>query len=424
MVKIADNKIEDQFSTLLNPEQRIPQFISGLTGINEVDVQEANTFSEIANQVSDFIGDHLLIAHNALFDISFLNQELTRSKVQRRLTYACSVRLSRKLYPNYRKHGLDSIVSRLNIQVENRHRALDDALVIKSFLDQAYKDFTKEYVLTLIDSMSRDINSNLKYPQSPGIYIFRDENNYPVYVGKSINLRSRINSHLHNGDDRILKAMHKIEVLPTAGEFSALIDEVLAIKNFRPVYNKLLRKKESFYILERSYDSMGYIQMLIKEVADLDFHNLNSVYAIFYSKNELLRFLRTKAEEHMLCHKYLGLEKSKGSCFAFKLGKCNGACNQNISAADHNHIIENVFAQYKLQNWPWQGAITITEKREEITCKYSFDDWCLIGSKQINAHVVTNTAEYEKRFDFDIYRILQMALKKMKHLDIKEHEPR
>jgi exonuclease, DNA polymerase III, epsilon subunit family len=128
--RIEKGKIVDEFQTLVNPETPIPPFITGLTGISDRMVRNAPKFRDVAPDFLEFIGDAVLVAHNAHFDIRFLNHEIGRIYNGYRVAnpHLCTVQLSRKLLPHIENHRLHTVADYYSIRIENRHRAGDDAL--------------------------------------------------------------------------------------------------------------------------------------------------------------------------------------------------------------------------------------------------------------------------------------------------------
>ena len=127
--RVSGGRIVGEFQTLLNPETRIPPFIVDLTGITNRMVQDAPYFADIAPQLLDFIGDAVLVAHNAPFDMGFLNYEFGRVYPGRRLAnpQLCTVRLMRRVFPGLYNYKLHTIAAHFSIDIKNRHRAAGDA---------------------------------------------------------------------------------------------------------------------------------------------------------------------------------------------------------------------------------------------------------------------------------------------------------
>jgi DNA polymerase-3 subunit alpha (Gram-positive type) len=127
--RVKNGKITEEFQTLVNPETPIPIFISQLTGITNHMVKYAPKFDEVAADFLDFIGDSILVAHNAQFDMRFLNYEIGRIFTDYRVRnpHLCTVRLSRRLFPQIENHRLKTLANYFSVSLVNHHRAAPDA---------------------------------------------------------------------------------------------------------------------------------------------------------------------------------------------------------------------------------------------------------------------------------------------------------
>jgi DNA polymerase III epsilon subunit family exonuclease len=128
--RIRGGRIVDKFLSLVNPEIPIPRFVMALTGISNEMVKSAPVFADVAPRWLDFVSDSVLIAHNAAFDTSFLNHEISRVYPGHRMLnpHLCTVRLSRRVLPDLNNHRLDTIANHFSIPIISRHRAGSDAL--------------------------------------------------------------------------------------------------------------------------------------------------------------------------------------------------------------------------------------------------------------------------------------------------------
>jgi len=124
-------------SRLVNPTIPIQAFVSQLTGIDDAMVQDAPLWAELLPDVLPYLRGSLLIAHNSRFDYTFLRQECRRAGVPFAASALCSVQLSRKLYPQFHKHSLDSIIERHALPIDSRHRAMSDVAALAQFLQLA-----------------------------------------------------------------------------------------------------------------------------------------------------------------------------------------------------------------------------------------------------------------------------------------------
>ena len=126
-VKVSDGKICDRFSCFVNPHTPIPFEIERLTGINDDMVADAEDIETVLPKFLEFCKGCVLVAHNASFDMSFIKENMKRQEIVQKLTYVDTVAISRALLTDMAKHTLDSISKKLNISLENHHRAVDDA---------------------------------------------------------------------------------------------------------------------------------------------------------------------------------------------------------------------------------------------------------------------------------------------------------
>lgn len=140
--RVRNGKVEEEFHRLVNPEMSIPPFIISLTGISNDMVKNAPKFAEIASDLMDFIGDSVLVAHNAQFDMGFLNHEIGMVYEDYRIgnPSLCTVHLSRKLLPDIENHKLKTVANYFSIELLNHHRATDDARATAHIFVNLLKD--------------------------------------------------------------------------------------------------------------------------------------------------------------------------------------------------------------------------------------------------------------------------------------------
>jgi DNA polymerase-3 subunit epsilon len=121
-------EIIDSFSSLINPECYIPEFITSLTGIDNEMVRNAPKFYEVAKQIVEITQDKIFVAHNVSFDYKFIQEEFRRLGYDYQRKTMCTVRMGRKYIPGYRSYSLGKICDELGISINGRHRAAGDAL--------------------------------------------------------------------------------------------------------------------------------------------------------------------------------------------------------------------------------------------------------------------------------------------------------
>ncbi len=141
-LKIIDGKIsQETFVTLINPERNIPYAASSVNGITDAMVKDAPVMFDVLPYFMEFIGDSVIVAHNAKFDMRFLESEIKLCGLDNKLPQSiCTVEMSRKLFPYQRYHNLDVVTKRIGVKISDRHRALGDVIataeVFLRFIEQ------------------------------------------------------------------------------------------------------------------------------------------------------------------------------------------------------------------------------------------------------------------------------------------------
>lgn len=235
-----------EWSTLVNPQTRIPEFIQRLTGISNAMVAGAPSFGELAAELRHRLDGCLFVAHNASFDYGFLKAEFARAGIDFRATVLCTVKLSRRLFPEHRKHNLDSLIERHGLRVGQRHRALGDAQAIAQFWQCVLRDVDAERR----DAAVRELTARPRLPPhladddiealpvGPGIYLFYGEDDQLLYVGRSKTLRKRVLAHFATDKPaELAQQVRRIGYVEIAGELEALLTEARMIRQLQPVMN-------------------------------------------------------------------------------------------------------------------------------------------------------------------------------------------
>lgn len=426
IVEVDEDGVRE-WSSLVNPQMPISAFVQELTGITNDMVRDAPTFESLADEIHRRLEGRVFIAHNARFDHGFLKQAFSRTGHAFKPSVLCTVRLSRKLYPQYERHNLDSIVARHRLQVSQRHRALGDAQLIWQFWQRIRDEHDEDTVTEVVRKLTRrpslpprlDAAVFDAMPDTHGVYLFYGANDLPLYIGKANNLRRRVLSHF-SGDhasDRELQLCQqteRIECLPCSGELGALLLESQLVKSRMPGHNRQLRSNEevcSWRLVNRG----THLQAMLARANDLFFAHDPGLYGLFSSARAASQALHAIAEEHGLCPILLGLEKAKQDqakenkpCFASQVGKCNGACAGRESLAAHDARLVQALINLQLRPWPWAGAIGLREG--DVT--HVVHGWAYLGSAADEAGVAALIARGQPRFDRDVYLILQKWLPK------------
>lgn len=374
---VENGVVLETWQTFCDPQTALPPMIQRITGITPSMLLGAPTFGEISERLLGLIGDRTLVAHNARFDYGFIKNEFKRSDVRFNAKTLCSVKFSRILYPQFRRHGLSEIIKRFDLQIENRHRALDDAQMIYHFFRKSSSLFAVEEIAAVCQTLlqkpamppllrASDIE---KLPSSPGVYYFHNEAGELLYVGKSVHIRNRVLSHFsqdHSNpkDLQINAKISAVDYHRTPSDFGAQLHESYQIKTLSPLYNRRLRKIKRLFHYRTIEDHRGYHRLKIEV---LDSHIADASTGLFRSPRQASLKLEKLADEHLLCHKLLGLEGASGSlnnrpCFRAQLKKCLGACHGAESAETYNRRLAEALADYQIAIWPWPSAILVEER--------------------------------------------------------------
>ncbi len=417
-----------EWSTLVNPGVPIPPAIQALTGITDAMVRDAPPFAAVADEVAAVTADALFVAHNARFDYGFLKHAFARLGRSFTARVLCTVRLSRRLFPDADRHNLDSVIARHALDVSDRHRALGDARALWAFVQTLYRDLAPEAIElaakrvlrtpSLPPQLAPDAIDGL--PEAPGVYLFYGLNALPLYIGKSRNLRERAGAHFSADyrsptDIRLSAEIQRIEFEETAGEIGALLREAALVKSMLPAYNHALRRKAESGVLELPADPgpPRFVAAVGVEPGALAGH-----YGPFTSKRQARETLRHLAAEHRLCWKMLGLEKRLGPCFSRQVRRCAGACIGEESAAAHHARLQLALAPYAVPRWPYPGLAAIRERApfSERTDVHVIRDWCWLGTASDEGEFGRLVdAPPQAVFDADICRLLVRTLARGRH---------
>ncbi len=241
-------------------------------------------------------------------------------------------------------------------------------------------------------------------PTGAGVYIFHGEDErLPLYIGKSVNLRSRVLAHLRNPREaHLLRQTQRISHIRTAGEIGALLLEARLIKEQQPLHNRKLRRSGQLCSLQLV---RGVPQVVYSR--DVDFSRQPGLYGLFTSRHAALQRLEQIAVEHALCLGVLGLEHVAAGrpCFRALLRQCRGACHGGESRAVHDARLQGALDALRIACWPYPGSCGLVERDENGCQVHVIRNWCYLGSAP-DVDQARRLATVAPGFDVDGYRIL------------------
>lgn len=413
-----------EWSTLIQPGVRIPAFVTQLTGISNDTVASAPTFASIAAQLASLLQGRLLVAHHARFDYRFLKAEFERAGIRFQTRTLCSVRLSRALNPEQARHDLDSVIAAYGLDPGQRHRALDDARAVHAFLLKAEERHGAAGLGSAVQRISKrpslpsylDESLADDLPECPGVYFFHGEAGM-LYVGKAVNIRSRVLSHFASDlndakEMRLSQQVRRITWETTAGELGALLTEARYVKTLQPLHNRQLRRQARLVSLSLRPGPAGLLMPVV--ISGQALSQGQRLYGLFNSTAAVKRILRDLGVAEGLCDYALGLERmAKRPCPSRQLKRCRGWCDGSESTDAHNARLSQALAAHALKTWPFDGMIAL-EERNSATGEQAFhlvNNWCWLGSaNSVDALDALAAAPAEPVLDKDSYRLLLKAI--------------
>ena len=353
--KFDGHEVIDQFISLVNPEKPIQPFVVKLTGINNAMLRSAPKFYEVAKRIIEMTEGCIVVAHNASFDYRILQTEFRRLGFRFHKQTLCTVELSKKLLPGHESYSLGKLVRALGIPMADRHRASGDAMAtVKLFKMLLAQDIEKEIVKSMVKTEIKsgmspkllDIVENL--PSKTGIYYIHNEKGDLIYIGKSKNIKKRVNQHFTGTSRKCKKIQLEVFAITfeeTGSELIALLKESEEIKINKPIYNRAQRKTIFQWALYAQKDENGYLALKLQK-ADGRKKEITSFTSIQEGKNALFKF----TDQFNLCQKINGLYDTKNACFKYKIKECDGACVGVISPEEYNERVQEFIETNLFEN--------------------------------------------------------------------------
>jgi DNA polymerase III epsilon subunit family exonuclease len=365
--RYRDGVVAEKFESLVNPGREIPAFITTLTGISNEDVEFAPVFTDIADQVIEFIGEALLIGHNVRFDISFVNAELKRADreqlINERLdTLTLAVRYLNKL----RKPSLDRVASALGLQPRDIHRAgrdaqltaeaalrlvdiaartgvtsIDDLKSVSSAQQHRPRDDVGRARSLMDRSWLRDI------PRKPGVYIMLSHDDEIIYVGKAKNLRERLASYYSQPlgytrkMDGLIESMARVETEVVGTELQALILESQLIHRYQPRYNTALRSFEHYPYIKVDISNPWPRITLAKQRKD-DGSRYYGPYRSSSGARKTIEVINNAVPLRTCTRSFRNARSYGNPCLRLDLGKCLGPCVGQTIRDDYQGRVSEV----------------------------------------------------------------------------------
>ncbi len=356
---------------LVNPQIPISPFITRLTGIDDAMVADAPTFAELAPQVLPLLQGCVLLAHNSRFDYTFLRHAFQRAGLAFGAPALCTVQLSRRLYPQFYKHNLDSLIERCAIEVSDRHRAMADVSALAGFLEYALN----EHGIDAVEAQSRALLNpkmlpeNLPAPLAAQLYALPDSCGILLWLDKQgrvlqLEAAEKMFSHTAAALQRQLP-LYFSEAVSVA--FFAAVGplHMLWLKaQLAEQYGWQLQPAvRAYFTVQFRENTQGALQAKIVPLTAGSHQQQPN--GLFLHKKSVKRALGEWSAQHGLCPAVLDIlptGHAKGEpCPVRQVGKCDGVCQSESGLAAQNHKVQQFAGRLPVADWGSAHEVSIVE---------------------------------------------------------------
>ncbi|MFT4299028.1 MAG: DEDD exonuclease domain-containing protein [Aeromicrobium sp.] len=385
-VKVRGGEVVGEFQTLVNPDERIPAFITVLTGITDAMVAPAPQIAEVLPSFLEFARGTVLVAHNAPFDTGFLRHAAGELQIPwPRFDVLDTAVLARRvlLKEEVRNVKLATLAAHVGAATTPNHRALDDARATVDVLHHLIGrlgsfgvhslEEAREFTQAVSAEQRRKRHLADRVPNGPGVYLFRDRQGEVLYVGTSRDLRSRVRSYFTRAETRsrmgeMIALAERVEAVPCATALEAQVRELRLIAAHRPPYNRRSKFPERTTWIRLTAEPWPRLSVVSKVTAETDhigpFRGRTDALAALDALHETFRIRR--------CTQRLGRAPRSSPCALAEMGRCLSPCDQSVSASDYAAEIERLRAA--ITGDPAEVVRVLTARMTELSRAERFED--------------------------------------------------
>jgi len=360
-VLVGGGELHDRYESLVRVEQPLSRGIERFTGITQAMVDAAPEPAGVLEELVEMVRGRVLIAHNAGFDRRVLAQACERAGVEwPSPPVVCTVNLARKLSPLSRQRKLGALAESLGIEVEGAHRALVDAETCARVFCALFPRLCT-HAATVGDALEligvrrragqpprvrvrvpREERPDLsKLPDDPGVYVFRDERGRPLYVGKSVSVRSRARSHFCAPSGWTEQA-DVVDYRPTNSELGALVLENRLIKAWQPPGNKALKRTDGWLYLRCRFD----IEYPVLELGDAPAPGRAVNIGPVRGKGAAEELIGQLESLFLLRHCGRRLRRREHSSIYGQMGRCSSPCLGDLDPNAYRRKLDEALALF------------------------------------------------------------------------------
>ncbi len=388
-IRVSHGNLDEEFHTLLNPGQHVPAGITRLTGITDDMLRDQPRVETVFPQFQQFLGLAVIVAHNASFDLGFLNFEVQRlASPPLRNSSVCTLKLARRLLSGIRSRSLDSVAAHLGVSYPTQHRASADARVTAEifciFLEQLAQQgvTTLGQLLDFQDSardgrrferfVSRPTLANI--PASPGVYRMLDAEGKLLYIGKAKNLHRRVSSYFTNSSghsDKVLdlvRHVRNVRYEQTGSELEASLREADLIRELKPPYNRLSKHLPRVAFLKLTVRN-AYPRLSVTAKPGSD----HAMYVGPFRNRDFAE------QAQRLLARLFGLRTCQGNlsptpeaspCVSGQIGACTAPCAARISRETYREQVQRFRAALNREAPLFRDALIAKRDRLAVDLQY------------------------------------------------------
>jgi DNA polymerase III subunit epsilon len=359
-IRVENGVITDRLECLVEPGVPIPPFVTRITGINAALVRGQPSFDALLPALRRLIDGAVVVAHNASFDCNFLMHAFRRAGLEWEGDRLCTLRLARRLVPGLHSYRLDSLCAFLGFSFVQRHRAGPDAEATLALLGHLLETAIGRGIDSLsglLQIQQQPVTSKRRtgrvdeaqvasLPTTPGVYLLKDRHGQVVYVGKSVNVRQRVRTHLrpsgtasNPGQPRLRRRLSNIadvEAIETQSELEALLLESKLVKRYLPEANSLLRDYHNYpFIKVDSADPHPRLEATRERPSD------GTVYFGPFRRAAVVSSAVVFLNEQLGLRQCSGpLKPGQAACALLEMKKCLGPCVGAVSSAEYAAAVD------------------------------------------------------------------------------------
>jgi DNA polymerase III subunit epsilon len=362
--RVEAGRLTASFQSLARPLMPIPRFVEGLTSITNEMVLAAPPIEDVLPSFRDFLGDAVMVAHNAQFDHAFLDYEFRRVfGIGITNPLLCTIRLSRRLLPSLKRRRLDALAEHFGLSTEGRHRGLGDARMAAELLT-IFLEMAPKMGITRLDRIldwqhrgtsGRRLERHVPpeviaaLPRTPGVYLMRNERGDLLYIGKAARLKDRVASYFNGGitlnakTADLISHVHKIETIHESSPLEAALTEARMIRELKPPFNRMLKSAApAFFIKLNLNDPFPRIQLTQK----LGVRTGVMYLGPFIGRRNLDHSVRIMARLMGLrtCSGKIEPDPDFSPCIYGQMGHCAAPCNGSIGEHSYNDSVRQAIS--------------------------------------------------------------------------------